>query len=268
MTPNIKQATISGAPATFAGLLFMMNKLLTRSFPILFLFGLLIGLAACRDAAVSTTQSPTTAQPQSTTQPSTAISSQPAPMPTLDPAGVPAKVTHVFDGDTIEVDLNGRTYRLRYIGVDTPERDEPFYQEALEFNRDLVEDQTVILVQDVSETDRYGRLLRYVYLEDGTFVNGELMINGMARLVTFPPDVAQTDYLRELQRQAREASAGMWSRPDLVGPCDCDRNLYDCRDFQTQAEAQTCYDYCMETTGNDVHRLDGRGDGRACRSLP
>lgn len=265
MTSGIKKATILYIPVTFAGILFMMIKLLARSLPILFLFGLLIALAACRDAGLSTLGA--TAQP-ATAHISAAVSPQPAPLPTLDPAGVRATVTHVFDGDTIEVDLGGRTYRLRYIGVDTPERDEPFYQEALEFNRDLVEDQTVILVQDVSETDRYGRLLRYVYLEDGTFVNGELMLNGMARLVTFPPDVAQTDYLRELQRQAQEASAGMWSRPDLVGPCDCDRNLYDCRDFQTQAEAQTCYDYCMETTGNDVHRLDGRGDGRACRSLP
>ena len=120
----------------------------------------------------------------------------------------------------------------------------------------------------MSETDQYGRLLRYVYLEDGTFINGELIANGMARLVTFPPDVAQTDHLRDLQEQARESGAGMWSRPDLTGPCDCDRNLYDCRDFSAQDEAQTCFDYCRETTGEDVHRLDGGGDGRVCESLP
>lgn len=184
------------------------------------------------------------------------------------PAGDRAEVTFVTDGDTVNVRLDGQEYRLRYIGVDAPERDEPFYDEAAEFNRDLVEGQMVILVQDVSETDQYGRLLRYVYLEDGTFVNGELIANGMARLVTFPPDVAQTEYLRDLQEQARDSGAGMWRRPDLTGPCDCDRNLYDCRDFSTQDEAQTCFDYCRETTGEDVHHLDGGGDGRVCESLP
>jgi endonuclease YncB( thermonuclease family) len=192
----------------------------------------------------------------------------PTRAPNRPPSGDRAEVTYVIDGDTIDVELDGREYRLRYIGVDAPEREEPFYQDAADFNRELVEDQTVILVRDVSETDQYGRLLRYVYLEDGTFVNGEMIANGMARLVTFPPDVAQTDYLRDLQEEAREAEVGMWSRPDLTGPCDCDRNLYDCRDFRTQAEAQTCFDYCQDTTGDDVHNLDGGGDGRVCESLP
>jgi endonuclease YncB( thermonuclease family) len=187
--------------------------------------------------------------------------------PTL-PAGERAQVTYVFDGDTIEVELDGRTYRLRYIGVDSPEREEPFYQESLEFNRDLVEDETVILARDVSETDQYGRLLRYVYLEDGTFVNGELMANGLARLVTFPPDVAQTEYLRGLQDDARAAGRGLWASPELAGPCDCDRNLYDCRDFSDRDEAQTCFDYCRATTGRDVHHLDGGGDGLVCEFLP
>ena len=179
-----------------------------------------------------------------------------------------ATVTYVFDGDTIEVELDGRAYRLRYIGVDTPERDEPFYQDAFDFNRDLVEGQTVTLVRDVSETDQYGRLLRYVYLSDGTFVNAAIISSGMGRLVTFPPDVAQTDNFKQLQEQARLAGAGMWSRPDLTGPCDCDRNLYNCRDFDTQAEAQTCFDYCLGTRNRDVHNLDGGGDGFVCESLP
>lgn len=186
---------------------------------------------------------------------------------TAAPDGDRAVITRVYDGDTVDVELDGRTYRLRYIGVDSPEREEPFYQEAFDFNRDMVEDQTVILVRDVSESDQYGRLLRYVYLPDGTFVNAELIRNGFARLVTFPPDVAQTDTLRQLQEEAREAKVGMWSRPDLTGPCDCDRNLYDCRDFQSRDEAQTCFEYCWESTGRDVHNLDGGGDGLVCESL-
>lgn len=184
------------------------------------------------------------------------------------PAGDSATVTRVYDGDTVDVELDGRVYRLRYIGVDSPERDEPFYEEAVDFNRNLVEDQIVVLVKDVSETDQYGRLLRYVYLPDGTFVNAALIRGGMARLVTFPPDVAQTDYLRDLQDQARADGVGMWSRPDRVGPCDCDRNLYDCRDFRSREEAQSCFAYCLATTGRDVHNLDGGGDGYVCESLP
>lgn len=223
-------------------------------------------LAACSRTAAPPTIPTATPTRSSAAGLPTLISPPTAPSGAAQ--GDRAQVTYVYDGDSIEVDLDGQTYRLRYIGVDSPERDEPFYQEALEFNRDLVEDQTVILVRDVSETDQYGRLLRYVYLEDGRFVNGELIRNGMARLVTFPPDVAQTDYLRGLQEEARQASAGMWSRPDLTGPCDCDRNLYDCRDFQAQTEAQSCFEYCMVTEGRDVHNLDGGGDGYVCEFLP
>lgn len=188
------------------------------------------------------------------------------------PPGTRAVVTDVIDGDTIEVRFNGRSYRLRYIGVDTPERDEPFYEEATAANRELVAGRDVILVKDVSETDRYGRLLRYVHLPDGTFVNAELVERGYARLVTFPPDVAQQSLFAQLQREARESGRGLWSQAELQGlppGCDtCARNAYNCSDFPTQAVAQACYDGCLAIAGEDVHRLDGGGDGVACESLP
>jgi len=225
---------------------------------------LLVALTACAGAADTPLTLPVTRRPATPTprpQP-------PAPLhDTAVPEGDRATVSYVIDGDTIEVELDGRTYRLRYIGVDTPEREEPYYQEARDFNRDLVADQTVILVRDVSETDQYGRLLRYVYLEDGTFVNAAIIASGLGRLVTFPPDVAQTEYLKGLQAEAREAGQGMWGDA-ATGPCDCDRNLYDCRDFDTQAEAQSCFAYCLDTAGRDVHNLDGGGDGLVCESLP
>ncbi|MGB4873002.1 MAG: thermonuclease family protein [Candidatus Promineifilaceae bacterium] len=184
------------------------------------------------------------------------------------PEGDTAVVLNIIDGDTIDVDLNGQEYRLRYIGVDTPERDEPYYKEATEANRQLVDGQAVILVKDVSETDRYGRLLRYVYLPDGTFVNAELLRQGMARLVTFPPDVAQQAYFGQLQEEARTANMGLWARNELTGPCDCGKNRYNCADFSVQTDAQACFDFCLEQTGEDVHKLDGGGDGRVCESLP
>lgn len=134
------------------------------------------------------------------------------------PAGQTATVVDVVDGDTIDVDLDGEVHRLRYIGVDTPERGEPFYDEAAEANGNLVLGHEVILVRDVSETDRFGRLLRYVYLADGTFVNGELVARGFAVAATFPPDVAQQALLSRLQRQARERGAGLWAAADRHTP--------------------------------------------------
>ena len=221
---------------------------------------LLLTLAACAPTGNNPTATP--ARPASRVTRSASLVTPDAP-----PSGDLAEVTHVFDGDTIEVELDGRAYRLRYIGVDTPERDEPYYQAAFDFNRDLVAGQTVTLVRDVSETDQYGRLLRYVYLSDGTFVNAAIIRQGMGRLVTFPPDVAQTENLKGLQTEARQAGAGLWGDV-ATGPCDCDRNLYNCRDFDTQAEAQTCFDYCLSTRNRDVHNLDGGGDGFVCESLP
>lgn len=227
-----------------------------------------IALIACSARDI---ESPVTARPPTvTSSPHTALPplNSPGTTATADVDGVDALVIHVFDGDTIEVEIDGRAYHLRYIGVDSPERDEPFYQEAFDFNREIVEDETVILVRDISETDQYGRLLRYVYLSDGTFVNAEMMKQGLARLVTFPPDVAQTEYLRKLQDAARDNRTGMWGQPELTGPCDCDRNLYDCRDFGNRNEAQTCFEYCLDITGRDMHNLDGGGDGLVCEFLP
>ncbi len=188
-----------------------------------------------------------------------------------------AEVVWVIDGDTIDVELNGAEYRVRYIGVDTPERDEPFYEQASAFNRDLVAGQTIILVKDVSDTDQYGRLLRYIYLEDGTFVNRELIAGGYARLVTYPPDVSYADQFRALQGEARSAELGMWgvefaptsSNPNAPAGCAiCNRNSYNCSDFDSQSEAQACFEHCSAEVGYDVHKLDGGGDGLVCEALP
>jgi endonuclease YncB( thermonuclease family) len=152
--------------------------------------------------------------------------------------------------------------------LDAPERDEPFYEEAREANLLLVEGKTVTLVKDVSETDEFGRLLRYIYLSDGTFVNAELIRQGMAQVVTFPPDVAMTDYLTALQEEAREAERGLWMEPAFAGPCACDFNRYNCSDFTTRVEAQACFDFCRRETREDIHHLDGGGDGLVCEALP
>jgi endonuclease YncB( thermonuclease family) len=137
----------------------------------------------------------------------------PAPTPAIPADAQPAQVVFVIDGDTIEVSTELGEYRVRYIGIDTPEREMPFYEQASQANRDLVGGRTVYLVKDVSETDRFGRLLRYIYLPDGTFVNAELIRAGYAQAVTFPPDVAFADTFRQLQQEARDAGRGLWAQP-------------------------------------------------------
>jgi len=105
--------------------------------------------------------------------------------------------------------MNGATYRVRYIGINTPESNEVCGSEATAANAALVAGQTVTMVKDVSETDRYGRLLRYVYVGE-MFVNGELVAGGWADPVEYPPDTAMAGLLASL------AGAGAGRGCDLV----------------------------------------------------
>jgi len=132
----------------------------------------------------------------------------------LSGCGVPpdtARVIQVIDGDTIVIEGG---YRVRYIGIDTPEIHpdvEAFGIEAWQANRRLVEDEEVRLEQDISETDRYGRLLRYVWADD-TLVNAELVRQGLARAKAYPPDTKYQDYLEQAELEARGAGRGIWAK--------------------------------------------------------
>lgn len=129
------------------------------------------------------------------------------PTPTTAPTGTRAQVVNVIDGDTIDVMIDGATFRVRYISVNTPERDEPCYAESTAANRALVENQTVLLVKDVSETDQYGRLLRYIYVGN-TFVEAELVANGFAEVVRYRPDDTHFQTLKALEQEAAAAGYG------------------------------------------------------------
>ena len=119
----------------------------------------------------------------------------------------------VADGDTIRVRLrSGAEERVRYIGVDTPERTggECYADEATAYNARLVAGRDVRLVLDAEERDRYGRLLAYVYA-DGVFVNAELVREGYAQPLTVPPNVRFEDRFARLARDARRAERGLWA---------------------------------------------------------
>lgn len=130
----------------------------------------------------------------------------PLPLPDLS-AAEDATVTQIIDGDTIEVTMNGVGYRVRYVGVNTPERDESCYSEARDANRALVSDQRIRMLRDESNTDQYGRLLRYIFVGD-RFVNAELVAAGWAEAVEYNPDRRFTADFRRLEVQARDANAG------------------------------------------------------------
>lgn len=117
------------------------------------------------------------------------------------------QVTRVIDGDTIDVNINGSVERIRYVGVNTPERDEPCYSEATAANAAMVEGQIVTLERDQSNRDQYDRLLRYVYVGD-TMVNRELVIQGYAEAVLYQPDNRYFVEFSNLERQSANASRG------------------------------------------------------------
>src|SRR5215210_3247118 len=128
------------------------------------------------------------------------------------------RVLRVVDGDTIQVRLDGRREKVRYIGVDTPESVKPgtpvecFAKRASAYNERLVGGRRVRLVRDAEARDRYGRLLAYVYREeDGLFVNAALVRGGYAQPLTIPPNVAHAGEFRRLAAAARRAGRGLWS---------------------------------------------------------
>ncbi|MDQ3751908.1 MAG: thermonuclease family protein [Actinomycetota bacterium] len=141
-----------------------------------------------------------------------------------------AVVERVIDGDTVEARIIDRvdgpgagratlggTYSVRLIGIDTPESVKPgspvecFGKEASAAATALLNGRRVRLVKDVEETDAYGRLLRYVYME-GEMANARLVVNGYAHAYTYPPSVRHSALFVSLQRQARAGALGLWAR--------------------------------------------------------
>lgn len=134
----------------------------------------------------------------------------PASQVTVAPNEAIFYVTRVIDGDTIEISTGEK---VRYIGINAPElanRNECFAGKARQKNVSLVLNKKVKLVKDVSDKDRYGRLLRYVYI-DNLFVNKTLVEEGYANAATFPPDVKFKDLFVQMQKQAQEQKKGLWN---------------------------------------------------------
>lgn len=145
-------------------------------------------------------------------QPDILPTPSPLPLPLPSPLVAKVKVVRVVDGDTVEIE-GGK--KIRYIGIDTPETVDPrrsvgcFGKEAARKNKELVEGKEVKLEKDVSETDKFGRLLRYVWVGE-LLVNDYLVREGFAHASSYPPDIKYQEQFQEAERAAREEKRGLW----------------------------------------------------------
>lgn len=139
------------------------------------------------------------------------------------PALTTATVVRIVDGDTARMMFRGTEERVRFIGIDTPERGRPYFTEASDYAAKHLAGKEVLLELDIDERDRYGRLLAYVWLSEPTsrseeeirnkMFNAKAMLDGYAALATFPPNVRYVDYFTRFQTEARIAGRGLWAAP-------------------------------------------------------
>ncbi len=208
------------------------------------------------------------------------------------------KVVKVVDGDTVVVEMDGQAETLRLIGINTPETVdsqkpvECFGREASAKAKALLTGQTVKLVADLTqgERDKYGRLLRYVFLANGTNFNQLMIEEGYAYEYTYNLPYQYQTKFKTAERRARLFEKGLWA----AGVCEkkvtpaalraagvslvstptsknsgqyiCTNNIYNCSDFSSQTEAQTVFLACGGPAA-DPHELDRDGDGAVCESL-
>ena len=137
------------------------------------------------------------------------------------------KVIDFSDGDTIRVDMSGKTETIRFIGVDTPETHDPrkavqcFGLKAAEYTKNRIGKNAVRLESDPLNTnrDRYNRLLRYVYLPDGSLINADIIKDGYGFAYTSFP-FSKMDEFEKLQSNAKDQNLGLW------GTCEPTKNEY------------------------------------------
>ncbi len=130
-------------------------------------------------------------------------------------------VSKVIDGDTIEVIKDNETFKVRYSGIDTPELDSKnketkcLAEKAKEANENLINNKKVKLEEDTNDKDEYGRLLRYVWL-DNILINEYLVENGLARADTFLSGEKYKERIEKAEKEAKEKERGIWSEENCL----------------------------------------------------
>ncbi len=189
------------------------------------LFLLLIGMIVAGCGSIPVSIDVGTIPPAATAVRATTASSSGVQQPAM-PANLPrARIVKVVDGDTIDVQLNGQTVRLRLIGINTPESVDPrrpvecFGKQASDRAKQLLTGQTVLLENDPSQQDRdqYDRLLRYVWFPDGRFFNFEMVVQGYAYEYTYNVPYKYQSAFKKAQRYAERQQLGLWSPQTCSG---------------------------------------------------
>ena len=205
---------------------------------------------------------------------------------TLPAGAIPAELVRVVDGDTIVVRIDGESGQetVRLIGIDTPETKKPdtpiqcYGKEASAFTTSLLTGKKLWLEPDKTNRDQYGRLLRYVWVENGTsylFANEEIVALGYGTASDYPPDTHYHNRLFAALDNARSQGVGMWGLCELQAmgtfvpgaPDWWTGGDLDCADFASQKDAQAFFE-AMGGPREDPDNLDEDGDGVVCRSLP
>lgn len=182
-------------------------------------------------------------------------------------------VSYVIDGDTLHVTLNdGRSERVRLIGVDTPERGRCFAGRATGVADALADDRRVLLKGDATQSTRdvYGRLLAYVWIESRRDLGFQLLARGVAKVYVYDRPFERLRPYRHAERIGRRRPSSLWrgcrpARPTRARP-GCDPSYptvcipppppdLDCADVPYSNFA---------VRGNDPHAFDGNGDGVGC----
>jgi micrococcal nuclease len=276
-----------------------------------------VGVADAGQPQSSPTPRPVAAAtptPEPTREPTPERTARPTPRPTAAPTPTPeptpvfgeeptgpteiGTVVNIVDGDTIDVVVNGVEMRVRYIGMDTPEVHsgvEWLGPESSAANSALVAGKEVVLEKDVSETDQYGRALRYVWVDDDSgwlLVNLELIRLGFASVTTYPPDVKYVDELYlAAQAEAQTAGVGRWEAaptpvpvaaptaapilPIAAPPTNCHGSYigycviagigdWDCA--SGSGNGPNYLPVTVQVVGPDEYGLDGNADGFGCES--
>jgi micrococcal nuclease len=195
-----------------------------------------------------------------------------------------ATVLKITDGDTIRVDRGKGSEPVRYIGINAPEPNEPGGKEATARNAALLKiGSEVVLERDVSDVDKYDRLLRYVWIHDGStwlLVNLQLIKDGVAQAVSYPPDTKYQSTFAGAQTIAKGQKLGVWGllggptpaptktpKSGSGGGSNCHPSYdpclpivadLDCKDVRAMGKAP------VDVIGPDDYRLDGDHDGLGC----
>jgi micrococcal nuclease len=185
-------------------------------------------------------------------------------------------VTKVVNADTIDVAIDNQTFPVRYIGMDTPEMGDPMGLQAKTQNATYVEEKSVTLYRDKSETDKYNRLLRYVFVGD-LFVNYEMVKTEYAEAKSYDPDTACDNYFTQAQNEAMAASLGLWA---AIPPTDV--HVSSTIPLETSSNCDPAHPtICIPSPPPDLdcpqipytnfkvlppdpHHFDGDGDGIGC----